>query len=328
MSRKVVICGAGFLGSGVARALLSENLRLGLSSHRLPRVQISSRHPEKIHGVLNASPSLDRTRLLSPRAVDITKPETLNAAFAGADVIVSLVGIMNGSPEDFERIQWKGVENVAQAAKDANSQLIHISAIGADANSTIPYVRTKALGENAVLDKCPDATIIRPSIVFGPGDGFFNRFARLSKYLPFMPVFGGGLTRFQPVFVGDIGRAVEIISRNDEGIQKKFRGKIIEAGGPEVLTYREMMETLLYYMDRRRPIISIPFAVGMAQGLILERLPESLFTLTRAQVEQLKSDNIVSSPDSDQVSFADLIAAHTPAHDTLRSVHDILPTYL
>ncbi|KAH7930391.1 NAD(P)-binding protein [Leucogyrophana mollusca] len=325
MSQKIVICGAGFLGSNVARTLLS---RATTSTRRLPLVQISSRHPQAVQNSLAALADLDHTRLLFPCSVDITKPETLARAFYGANVVVSLVGIMNGTPEEFERIQWEGAENVAHAARRANARLIHVSAIGADATSTTPYARTKAFGEYAVLDACPDATIIRPSIIFGPGDGFFNRFAQLSKFFPFMPVFGGGLSRFQPVYVGDIGRAIEIISRDDEVIQKEVCGRIIEAGGPDVFTYREIMKLVLKYTNRRRPIVSIPFAVGMLQGAVMERLPETLFTVTRAQVEQLKSDNIVSSSNLDQATFQDLIANHTSTHDPLRSVHDILPTYL
>ena len=112
--------------------------------------------------------------LLTFQSVDITKPATLVPAFRGADVVVSLVGLLTGPPDLFERVQWKGNENVALAAKEAGAKLIHISAIGADRGSSVPYARTKALAEEAVLQDCPDATVIRPSLVFGPGDGFFK----------------------------------------------------------------------------------------------------------------------------------------------------------
>jgi uncharacterized protein YbjT (DUF2867 family) len=135
-------------------------------------VQIASRQPQRIHASLkNDIP--DET-LLAPLSVDITKPHTLEDSFQGAHTVVSLVGVLSGTPKDFEVIQWKGAENVARAAKAAGAKLIHVSAIGADAKSSIPYARTKALAEQSVLEICPDATIIRPSIVFGPGDGFFN----------------------------------------------------------------------------------------------------------------------------------------------------------
>ena len=145
------------------------------------RVQLLSRNPAA-HGAIAAS-------LISPDAAlrlgsvegDITKPETLAPALAGADVVINLVGIMHGSPADFARIQWKGAENVARAAKHVGAKVIHISAIGADSSSNIPYARTKAFGEQAVLEASPSATIIRPSIIFGPGDGFFGASHELSS---------------------------------------------------------------------------------------------------------------------------------------------------
>ncbi|KZP25437.1 NAD(P)-binding protein [Athelia psychrophila] len=333
-TQKIVVCGAGFLGSNIAKVLAA---RTALTPNAR-RVQISSRSPENVHASLERDSDVDAGSLLPPVAVDITKPNTLAPSFKGANVVISLVGIMHGTPSDFERIQWKGAENVARAAKEAGAKLIHFSAIGADAASSIPYARTKALAENSVFEICPDATIIRPSLVFGPGDGFFNartdliiqRFSQLSRYLPFLPVFGGGTARFQPVFSGDIARAVEIIAREDKDIRKAVAGKIIEAGGPDVFTYREMMELVLQYNHRRRPIISLPFAVGMMQGLVLEQLPLNLFTVTRAQVEQLKSDNVVShagaSTTSNHLSFQDLVEANSPG--SLQTVHDVLPRYL
>ncbi|KDQ63299.1 hypothetical protein JAAARDRAFT_168979 [Jaapia argillacea MUCL 33604] len=321
MSSRVVICGAGFLGSNIAKGL-AIGVPGSATSHR---IQISSRRPEKIHASL--VPIIGEKHLLPPVAADITKPETLGPAFSEADVVVSLVGIMSGTPADYERIQWRGAENVAKAAKDAGAKLIHISAIGADPNSSIPYARTKALGEAAVFEANPEATIIRPSLVFGPGDGFFLRFANLSKYLPFLPVFGGGTSRFQPVFAGDIARLVEIISRRDSDVMKMTDGKIIEAGGPDIMTYRDIMKIVLYYTKRRRPIISLPFFVGKTQGFFLEKLPENLFTVTRDQVEQLKSDNVVNPcPPENHASFEDVIRKYSSS--PLKSVHDILPTYI
>ena len=139
--------------------------------HAIRRVQLTSRHPEKAYSKLKQDVPPDR--LLSPVEADITDPKSLEIAFKDADVVVSLVGILQGAPKQFEDIQWHGAENVASAAKAAGAKLIHISAIGADKESGISYARTKALGEEAVRSICSDATIIRPSIVFGPGDGFF-----------------------------------------------------------------------------------------------------------------------------------------------------------
>ncbi|KAG5644622.1 hypothetical protein DXG03_008100 [Asterophora parasitica] len=212
--------------SNIARTVAASS-----SGRETPQVQLSSRHPQKIHAVLKHSIPSDR--LLPPVQLDVTNPATLLPAFAGADVVVSLVGLLNGSPEQFEKIQLRGAENVATATKNAAAKLIHFSAIGADANSTIPYTRTKGQAEQSIFTISPDATIIRPSVVFGVDDDFFNRFSRLSKFLPFLPVFSGGKSLSQPVYVGDLARAVEILSRGDPAVDKMSAGKIIEAGGPE-----------------------------------------------------------------------------------------------
>lgn len=138
-------------------------------------MQLLSRGPTNAHKAISASlGSQDDARRLESAEGDITKPETLASAFEGANVVINLVGIMHGSPDDFARIQWRGAENVARAAERAGAKLIHISAIGADASSDIPYVRTKALGERAVFEASPSATVIRPSIISGPGDEFFG----------------------------------------------------------------------------------------------------------------------------------------------------------
>ncbi|KIJ66318.1 hypothetical protein HYDPIDRAFT_150700 [Hydnomerulius pinastri MD-312] len=324
MSQKVVVCGAGFLGFNIAKALLSSSR--GSLPQRRSQVQISSRHPEKVYNKLKADDDLDHNRLLPSHRADITDFSSLQSALDGADVVVSLVGLLNGTPELFDRIQWRGAENVAKAASQVGAKLIHFSAIGADINSPVPYGRTKALGEKAVFHHCSDATIFRPSIVFGPGDGFFMRFARLSKVLPFMPVFGGGTTRFQPVFVGDIARAVQAVVE-DEETRSQVAGKVIEAGGPDILTYKEIIEVVLLYTKRWRTIISVPYSVGMLQAAVLERLPETRFTITRDQVKQLKMDNVVDSPmKADGPTFADLVSRQTP--HSLTSVHAVLPTYL
>ena len=135
---------------------------------------MSSRSPQRNLDVLRADSSVPRDRLLPAISVNVTDQETLKSAFKDTSIVVSLVGIMHGSPEDFERIQWKGAENVARCAKEAGAKLIHFSAIGADVKSHIPYARTKAFGERAVFEVMPDATVVRPSLVFGPDDDFFN----------------------------------------------------------------------------------------------------------------------------------------------------------
>ena len=151
-------------------------------------MQLSSRHSTAgAHAELVRMLPKDQVeRLLPPIDADITKPDTLEPVMEGADVVMSLVGLMHGSVEDFERIQWRGAENVAKAAEKVRAKVIHVSAIGANCNSLVPYARTKALGEDAVLDACPDATIIRPSILFGKGDGFFT--VRSSLFVSFSSV--------------------------------------------------------------------------------------------------------------------------------------------
>jgi len=318
VTQKIVVCGAGFLGSNIAREIAVSSL-----GREKRRIQLSSRHPEVID--MSLRNTIPGEKLLPPCPLDITEPASLAPAFKDANVIVSLVGVMHGSPKAFEDIQWRGAENVATAAKDVGAKLIHISAIGADVNSNIPYARTKGLAEKSVLQICPDATILRPSIVFGPQDDFFNRFSKLSKFLPFLPVFGGGTSRVQPVYVGDLARVVEVLSRNEPDVDRLAAGKYIEAGGPDVFTYREIMQIVLRYNHRRRAIISLPFQVGVLQAAILEKLPVNLFTITRAQIEQLKSDNIVNpSLSNDHISFKNLLGRYC---GPLSSVHDVLPTY-
>lgn len=322
MSHKIVICGAGFLGLNIARQIANAPAVGSL----VRRVQLSSRNPAPLYARLKKEVLSDH--LLPPVALDITKPPTLTPAFENAQVVVSLVGLMHGTPQQFEDIQWHGAENVARAARQANAKLVHFSAIGADPNSHIPYARTKGLAEKSVMEICPNATIIRPSLVFGPEDDFFNRFAKLARFLPFLPVYGGGTARFQPVYVGDLARAVEIISRMDPGIEKQVSGKTTEAGGPDTFTFKQLMELVLKYTNRHRPIISLPFSLGYAQGAVLEKLPPNLFTVTRAQVEQLRKDNVITEEEGPgKFSFSKLIAKGYDC-SPLESLLDVLPQYL
>ena len=184
-------------------------------------------------------------------------------------------------------MQHEGAKNVAEAAKAVGAKLTHGSAIGADANSKSVYARTKALGEKAVLETVKDAVIFRPSIVFGPEDQFFNRFADMARYSPALPLIGGGTTKFQPVFVGDVAEA---IARSVDGDVKG--GHVYELGGPNVLTFRQCMEQMLEVIDRKRILAPVPWWVAQIQGAVLGLLPKPL--LTRDQVTLLKADNVVS----------------------------------
>ncbi|WVW83817.1 hypothetical protein I302_105838 [Kwoniella bestiolae CBS 10118] len=327
--RKIVLVGAGFLGSYIAKALVADPRN---------RVLLVSRHPENLHSKLSHLGS----QILPPHPADITSPDTtqLKEAFKDASAVVSMVGLLVGSEKKMDLVQRQGTQNVSDIAKEQGvGRVVGVSAIGADEGGVTAYWRTKALGERAILENHPNATIIRPSIIFGPGDSFFNRFASLAKWLPFIPVFGGGLVRFQPVYAGDIARAVEICCRDDPEVIRQVGGKVIEAGGPDVYTYREIMQLVLKYSGylNSRFILSLPFWVGKIQGFFLEKLPENLFTVTRDQVEQLRSDNIVSpSPPLNSLSFKDLLktfpsslpSSSPPGDPGLTSVEKVLPTYL
>ncbi|TFK30878.1 NADH dehydrogenase [Coprinopsis marcescibilis] len=337
-TRKIVLCGAGFLGSvgsprRIYRGMTVDIIVLGKhmasaiesSTTGAPRhVQISSRNPDKLLQALQKDGVSGR---ISAVPVDITKPGTLRPAFEGADAIISMVGLLNGTPAEFENIQCKGAENVALAARDVGAQLIHISAIGADPKSDITYAKTKGIGEQLVRDVCPDATIIRPSIVFGPEDQFFNRFARLSQYLPVLPVYNGGTALFQPVYASDIGRVVEAMTRGDPDIENEIRGKILEAGGPQVHSLRQLMHYTLKYVPRWRPVVSLPLSFGLLQARVMEKLPESIFTITTDQIKQMQLDNVVNpNPGPDHLPFHDFLWKH--CHQIPTSMHKKVAGYV
>ncbi|XAO23872.1 hypothetical protein I312_102657 [Cryptococcus bacillisporus CA1280] len=312
--RKIVLVGAGFLGSYVAKALIADPRN---------RIQIVSRHPQSLYSKLSTLGS----QILPPASIDITSPSSaveLRKTFKGASAVVSMAGLLVGSDKQMKALQEDGAKRVGEAAAEEGvRRVVGISAIGANPQAATAYWRTKAKGEDAIREYHPTAT----------------RFATLAKYLPVLPVFGGGITRFQPVYVGDVARAIEICCRGDPTVVSQVAGRIIEAGGPDILTYREIMELVLRYtnLQGRRAIISLPYWVGSVQGFVLEMLPETMFTLTRDQVTQLREDNIVSPhPPMFGQNFEDLLRAFPssapssapPGDAGLKSVYDILPTYL
>jgi NADH dehydrogenase len=210
------------------------------------------------------------------------------AAVHKADVVINLVGILfEHGRQRFDSVQTEGAEAVARAAAAMGARLIHGSAIGADENSPSHYARSKAAGELAVLAALPSAVITRPSIMFGPEDDFFNRFAALARLSPFLPLIGGGHTRFQPIFVGDVAAAIA-----DAVDGKAKPGTVYELGGPDVLTFRELMTYVLAAIERRRLLIPIPFRLAKLPAAVLQFLPKP--PLTPDQVELLKTDNVVS----------------------------------
>jgi uncharacterized protein YbjT (DUF2867 family) len=269
-----VFGGSGFLGRHLVRALAKRHYR----------IRVAVRRPD-LAGHLQP---LGRVGQIHAVQANVRHPGSVDAAARDADVVVNLVGILfERGRQRFEAVQAFGAEQVALAAAAHGARMIHVSAIGADEHSTAAYARAKALGEQAVLAATPGATIVRPSILFGPEDDFFNKFAAMARILPALPLIGGGGMRFQPVFVGDVAEA---IARAVEGRARE--GTIYEAGGPEVCTFKELLEYVLAVTQRRRLLVPLPFPIARLQAMVLQWLPKPL--LTPDQVELLKADNVVS----------------------------------
>lgn len=269
-----VFGGSGFLGRHVVRAL----------ARRGYRVRVAVRNPN-LAGHLQP---LGNVGQIQPVQANLRVRWSIDRAVQGADHVINLVGILfESGRQTFDAVQDFGARAVAEAARAAGAKLTHVSAIGSDPKSSAGYGRTKARGEQAVLETVGDAVIFRPSIVFGPEDGFFNRFAAMSRFSPVLPLIGGGETKFQPVYVGDVAEA---IAMSIEG--KAQGGRIYELGGPEVLSFRQCMETMLSVIDRKRLLVPVPWGIARLQASVLGLLPKPL--LTTDQVEMLRTDNVVS----------------------------------
>jgi uncharacterized protein YbjT (DUF2867 family) len=217
--------------------------------------------------------------------------ETMLPAFlAGKDALINCVGILyERGAQKFDVVHHSAPARLARLAREAGvERLVHLSAIGADPRSSSAYARSKAAGEQAVRDAFPTATILRPSIVFGPEDDFFNRFAALAMVSPFVPLIGGGETRFQPVYVGDVASAV--IGVLDD---PATAGRTYELGGPKIYTFRALMEAMLGEIKRHRRFIDLPFGLASLQARLLSLLPKP--PLTPDQVEMLRRDNVVAT---------------------------------
>ena len=216
-------------------------------------------------------------------------PEAISAALAGADAAVNLVGLLyERGRQTFAAVHVEGAKAIAEAAAAQGvARLVQISAIGADLRAEANYARSKAAGEAAVLAAFPNATVLRPSIVFGAEDGFFNRFAAMARISPALPLIGGGETRFQPVYVGDVASAVAEALERQEAL-----GKTYELGGPGVYSFKELMQFLLKAIGRRRFLVPLPFALAEFKAGFLELLPVP--PLTKDQVKLLKRDNVVA----------------------------------
>jgi len=250
---------------------------------------------------------------VSNMLTNVRYPETVAAACDGRDWVVNLVGILHeAGAQHFDVVQAEGAETIAKAAAAAGaSKLVHLSAIGADADSESLYAQSKAMGEAAVQEAFPTATIIRPSVVFGPEDDFFNRFADLARFTPALPLIDGGHTKMQPVYVGDVADA--ICKSLDDAT---CAGQTYELGGPRVMTMKEIMEYTLAESGKKRLLVPLPSAIAAIKARFLELLPNP--PLTRDQLKLLAHDNVVGEGAS---GLADLGITPTP-------VEAVVPRYL
>ena len=297
-----VFGGSGFVGRHLVRAL----------ARRGYQVRVACRRPDL---AVHLQP-LGNVGQIQAVQANLRVRWSVDRAVQDAAHVVNLVGILHETGrQTFNAVQDFGARAVAEAARSVGAGLTHGSAIGADLSSQSVYARTKARGEAAVLETMPGAVIYRPSIVFGPEDGFFNRFANMARFSPVLPLIGGGETKFQPVFVGDVAEA---IARSVDG--KVEGGKIYELGGPQVLSFRQCMEEMLTIIDRKRMLVPVPWSVAYMQASILGLLPNPL--LTSDQVTLLKSHNVVSAEaEKAGRSFAGL-GLHP------QSIASVLPSYL
>lgn len=291
MSKLVTIFGgSGFLGRYIARRMAKEGWR----------VRVATRHPNdsmfvRTYGAVGQ---------VEPIFCNIRDDASVTAALTGAEAVVNCVGILTEKGKNgFDAVQSDGAGRIARlAAAQGVARMVQISAIGADADSDSDYARTKAEGEAAVLEHMPDAMILRPSILFGAEDEFFNRFASMTRFGPILPMVGGA-TRFQPVYVDDVAAVAEM------GAKGTAPGGIYELGGPDVRTFRELMQEMLTVIHRRRLLINLPFWVArlMAFGLTaIQVISLGLVhnnTLTADQIVNLSKDNVVSG---DHKGFADV----------------------
>lgn len=265
-----VFGGSGFIGRQVAQELLA----------RGARVRIAVRNTQTALGVKPLG-GLGQTQIVS---ADVTRPESVARAVAGADAVINLVGILKGR---FQRVQAEGAAHVARAAAQAGVKtLVHVSAIGADAHARSAYGRSKGEGEAAVRGAFPAAAIIRPSLVFGRDDGFTNRFAALMGLGPVMPVVAGQ-TRFQPVFVGDVARAVALAA-----LDPAYAGRTFELGGPQQLSMRKILGEIARMTDRKPNFVAVPGGIAGLMAMLTGWMPGA--PLTSDQWKMLQSDNVVA----------------------------------
>lgn len=301
-----VVGGSGFVGRHTVRAL----------ARRGYRVRAVVRRPD-LANYLQPMGSVGQIHAVQG---NVRYPDSISRALEGADAVVNLVGILAKSgAQTFDAVHVAGARTVARAAREAGaSHLVHVSALGADPKSDGQYGRTKAAGEAAVLEAFPEAVILRPSLVFGPEDSLFNRFAAMARAAPVLPLIGGGKTRFQPVYVGDVATA--IVNACEGGAKP---GTIYELGGPEVLSFRALLDRTQQHAGRDRPYLRLPFWLAKLMAALTAPLPTSMRPLTVDQVRMLEADNVVSDAARQEGRTLQGLGISGP-----HAIDTIVPTYL
>jgi NADH dehydrogenase len=273
----LVIGGTGFVGRYVVKVLAEQGFR----------VKVVSRNPSAV-GAIKTMADVGQIAFISG---DLAQPETILRHVKDAYAVVNLVGILfeSGGKQNFNMLHAVGAEKLAQAATSFGVQhFIHMSALGVDRATSSLYAHSKMHGEKAVRMAFPDAVILRPSVMFGSEDNFFNQFAGMAMCLPVLPLIGGGNTKFQPVYVGDVARMMLAAILQPE----RANGRIFELGGARVMSMKQIMEYILEMTNRRAMLLPISFGAASIMGGVMQLLPKPM--LTRDQVMLLKHDNVIS----------------------------------
>jgi Predicted nucleoside-diphosphate-sugar epimerases len=279
MKHKIITVfgGNGFLGRSLIQRLAKQGAR----------VRVAVRNPEKAIRLR----VLGEVGQITPFLISLADPRSIHQAITSADLVVNLCGrLFEKGASTFDLVHHQGPALIAKACADHKVKaFVHVSALGANPNAASLYAKSKGDGEIAIRKAFPQAMILRPSVLFGPDDRFFNRFAELATVAPFLVVFDGGKTKLQPVFVGDMAQAIVQCLKN---APNSSAGQCFELGGPKIYSFKELLQLTLMIINRKRPIISVPAALGHLLGLVAQYMPEPL--ITPDQIKLLQQDNVVN----------------------------------